>query len=525
MLEKAIEYWLTNTNERDYQIPFCQVLQHKGHKILYISSHRSTELGKDIVTLDPNGLCCAYQLKGGDINIAKWRLIQEQIRELTEYTFNHPTVNRSTIHKSYLVLNGHINDEVRERIVKLNDGNMALNRNLSYLDVIDLDSLINDFTQAQGDFLPIGLKDFYLFLELFLSDGTDFINKTKLVAFFDKVVFLPQKRKNAFINAISSSVILSGYILKPYQDKNNYFALFEAWTLLSSCIIHYATTSGLDKSDYNDTLALIHSEIIQNLERLKQELLIKDNFLEGNPIGDGDLVYRARATITLGALSALEVYHATTDNRHTTDTALLKRLEENLETLWFWGESAFPFFFYIIKMLEISNKWPAALHITSALLDAIIKMNSPDSEQGLASPYYTHQEILGNSLVTNSEPIDFHQFTSSSFTLKAIISILARRNARDVLEPNWYDLSHISMEDFIFERAEDLFLWRSKKGVNSSSYPKSPQSWRELLAEDKSITYNPLYLDNFQLLIFLVIVFPHRATNTAIGLLDKKLVI
>lgn len=186
MLERAIEYWLTNANERDYQIPFCQVLQHKGHKILYISPHRSTELGKDIVTIAPDGTCCAYQLKGGDINIAKWRAIQEQIRELMEYTFNHPSVDQSKIHNSFLVLNGHVNDEVRERIVKLNTDNKALKRNLSYLDIIDLDSLISDFTKAQGDYIPIDFGDFYSFLELFLSDGTDFLDKDKFINFFQQ---------------------------------------------------------------------------------------------------------------------------------------------------------------------------------------------------------------------------------------------------------------------------------------------------------------------------------------------------
>ena len=55
MIERAIENWLTKTNERNYQAAFCQVLMHKGHRVLYSSSHGPMEQGKDIITVAPDG--------------------------------------------------------------------------------------------------------------------------------------------------------------------------------------------------------------------------------------------------------------------------------------------------------------------------------------------------------------------------------------------------------------------------------------------------------------------------------------
>lgn len=54
-IARAIENWLTDTKERDYQAPYCQVLSHQGHKILYNSRYGPLEAGKDIVTVDTNG--------------------------------------------------------------------------------------------------------------------------------------------------------------------------------------------------------------------------------------------------------------------------------------------------------------------------------------------------------------------------------------------------------------------------------------------------------------------------------------
>ena len=99
MIERAIENWLIKTNERNYFAPFCQILMHKGHKIIYKSSHRPMEQGKDIITIDKRGNYCAYQLKTGNIDLPKWREIRPEIEELIQLPIIHPSINKTEIQK------------------------------------------------------------------------------------------------------------------------------------------------------------------------------------------------------------------------------------------------------------------------------------------------------------------------------------------------------------------------------------------------------------------------------------------
>lgn len=93
MIERLIENWLTNANERGFEIPFCQLLMSEGHRIIHLNRHSPTELGKDIISIDASGNLCAYQLKGGDINMRTWRThVLPEIVELIETQVEHPSV-------------------------------------------------------------------------------------------------------------------------------------------------------------------------------------------------------------------------------------------------------------------------------------------------------------------------------------------------------------------------------------------------------------------------------------------------
>jgi len=76
VIERIVENWLTSANERGYQIPFSQVLMLEGHTVLYVSKHGPMEQGKDIITIGPDSVPCAYQLKAGNINLETWRRIE-----------------------------------------------------------------------------------------------------------------------------------------------------------------------------------------------------------------------------------------------------------------------------------------------------------------------------------------------------------------------------------------------------------------------------------------------------------------
>lgn len=524
MIERAIENWLSNTNERNYQVPFCQVLLHKGHKVIYVSSHRPMEQGKDIITIDSIGNYYAFQLKTGSIDLKRWRNILGEVKELIELPIIHPSVDKTKVHKSFLVTNGEITDEVRIQIDQINEDNQRKGREYSYLDVINGKALLKEFLDAEGEFIPKGLEDFRLFLELFLADGTDFLLKDKYFDFLNMAIFkdAPRQKSDA-INGISSSVVIAAYLLNPYQIQRNYYALFEAWTCLTACMVRYAQKTGLKKEDWIDSLNLVISEIARNLSLLKDETLEREDFLEGSWLGDGGLLYRARATIVLGALATLEIYLHMADEKYIQDKKLLELIKDNIPILWFWGESAFPYFFSLIKYLELNNEGQIAQSLLNTLFLGIVNENSLRRPIGLANPYYSANDVLETVLGIDTGKIDFSQFSGSSYTLETMILMIARRNGREALEKNWRKLSHIQFKEFKPDNFEDTFVWRTEEGSNHAAFPKATRSWAELIKKANDLSEVPdLYLKYSELLHFFILVCPHRTNKLLIGLLDQN---
>ncbi|MGD0919733.1 MAG: hypothetical protein ABSB22_25125 [Thermodesulfobacteriota bacterium] len=522
MIERAIENWLINTNERNYHAPFCQALLSKGHRIIYVSSHRPMEQGKDIITIDKDGECCAYQLKTGDIDLKKWREISGEVKELIELPVVHPSADKSKIHKSFLVTNGEITDEVRIQIDQINEDNKRKDRRYSYLDVIHGKALLKEFIDAQGEFIPKDLEDFDLFLKLFLADGTDFLPKDKYFEFLDKTIFgdAPRQKANA-INAISSSVILAAYSLNPYQLKNNYYALFEGWTCLAGSIVRYANKSNFEKGDWLDSYKLVFDEIIRNLSMLKEEMLQREDFLEGDWRGDGGLIYRVRATIVLGALATLmtHVHHA--GKKPENDEKLISLMKKSLPVLCFWGESAFPYFFGIIKYLETKGEGSSAQSVLTNIFLEIINLNFPRKENGIPNVYYSASEIFEVIMKMDSRDIDLRGFAGNSYIIEAMILMMTRRNQRKILEENWRKITYVQMNEFMPDHPEDMFAWRTKDGTNHSEFPKITQSWAELQKEAINFDGAPqLLAERLDLLRFFILTCPHRATKLVTGLLD-----
>lgn len=520
MIERVIENWLTNTNERNYQIAFCHMLMQKGYKVIYVSTHRPMEQGKDIIAIDLSGECVAYQLKTGDIKLPTWRAIKGEVMELIELPIVHPSCNKMKTHKSYLVFNGQMTDEVRHQIDQINEHNSRLGKDYSYLDIIDKNVLIVEFIEAQGKFMPKELEDFNLFLELFLANGTDFLDKKKLFHFLNSTFFSNSSNLSEAKNNIYCSVIFTSYMLNAFQIQNNYYALFEGWSVLVACIIRFSSKQGLKHKDIKNNIELIYDEIGKNMDLLKNETLDKKTFLEGDLMGDGGDIYKARATIVLGTLASYEIFSSLRNHEHKFNDELLNLLIENFKNLKLWGESAFPFFFFIIKYLELNNESEIAKSLLRSVTETVITMNSFESKVGLASPYYSVNELF-EAVFFDIEKVNFNEFTGSSYTLECLIHMLARRNDRVILESYWRIISNIQFKETRLDNVEDIFTWRVENGLNYAQFPKATQSWKELVNDSNDTEDTPsLFHEQLPFLCIFIIVCPHRISSKIIKLID-----
>jgi hypothetical protein len=152
VIERVIENWLTSSNERSYQIPFCQLLAAEGETVIYISSHGPFEQGKDVVTIDEAGRPRGYQLKCGDVGLSEWRKYKGEINDLVELPIGHPAVRTSGAHIPFLVTNGEINDPAISAIRSSNEA--WRRRRHPALRTISKGQLLKRFLAVHGSYLP-----------------------------------------------------------------------------------------------------------------------------------------------------------------------------------------------------------------------------------------------------------------------------------------------------------------------------------------------------------------------------------
>ncbi|OEC84390.1 MULTISPECIES: hypothetical protein [Methanobacterium] len=570
MIEKAIENWLINTNEINYLVAFCQVLLNEGHHVF--KTHGPLEHGKDVISIDSNNNYFAFQLKGGDINTTEYGKIKSQIDELVEISIDHPSFDPDKLHKSYLVTNGLVDSFANEKINKYNKE--YVKRGYEKLNICDKNNLLKIFIDAQGKFIPKEFDDFYLFLDLLTLDGKDFLPKEQFLDFLDHIIFkkIP-KRKSDRSNAISSSLIIVSYLLDPFQRENNYYALFEAWTCLASSVIRFVERTKLKEELWIESFNLILSEIERNLLLLKEEILSKTDFAEGSIVGENRKIYNSRILMVIGTLAALEIYYFKSESSYIFDNDVFKLIKDNINNLFFWGESAFPYYFNLIKYLELNKENDLAEEILEDIFIQIIEKNQPRNNYGIANPYYSAKDVLEcisrldleiesiyallkeiididtsktlqealpeimnvgknpNSVnkalldvldKSNLKNMDFKQFCGSSFVLESLILMLVRRDKKDLLEKNWHDLSNIFLESFEMDNTEDLFAWFTQNGKYHEEYPDTPAKWSDLVGKANKCD-EPFYTKNDAFLHFFILTYPHRFNTILTNYLDMKL--
>ena len=523
MIERAIEHWLTSTNERNYKTAFAQVLAHQGFSVLTVPADGPMEQGKDLITLDPEGRPCGFQLKTGALDLATWRRYREEMMELIQLPIYHPAVDKTMLHRAILVTNGEMTNEVRVQIDQINEDNLAKGRKYARLEVITLQPLLKSFVEAQGQFIPRELDDLRSFLDIYQADGSDFFPVEKFAALVDQVFLAAKDRPAETRNAVSSSLVFTSYLLHPFQLKANHFAAFEAWATLGACILRLALERDLKADQWQASFELIKNEMARNLLGLRSEALERPDFLEGNWLGDGGAMHAARALITLGAAAALTSHFKRQGPEDKDAAVLLEKIRTNkdyLKTLW--GESAFPFLFHIVLFLEASEEGELALELLSHLFEGIIDGYSRDSKTSAPSLYYKPAEALGAAYGLVEEDLDLRQFSGRSMILRPVLEMLARRDQRDIIAKHWRRLSWILFKEFSPDKVEDVFAWRTDSGQTLEAWPEESQSWKSLQDEAHDLSSVPEpYQKYADFLALLVLVYPHRCTPTVIRALDR----
>jgi hypothetical protein len=513
---------LTEANERNYQIPFAQVLMSEGYTVIQVSSHGQLEEGKDVVARDRKGRFHAYQMKTGNITIPVWRSIKEEVQELIELPISNPSVPKTAPYTSYLVTNGRVSEGVRRQIDARNADNRAKNRKYSFLKTIELDELTKRFIDAARQFWPSELADTQQFLNLRASDGRGLFPKQAFCEFLETWLFLQEPSPPAVKGLISASVIVVAQLAQAFESAKNWFAVFECWTCLSAAIVRLASKNGLPAQEWSLSFDMATAGITDALTSLREESVSRPDLREGSPIGDGGFVYKARATMLMGALCALELSELSTGRRKEYDPALKPWMVNGLGHLWYWGESAFPYYLSIIRYLEAVGENARARGLLEVILQRTTVWNEPDSPGGIPDPYVPVSDVIASVLNIQDDPIDLRQFTGIAYTLEAVVQMIVRRDYRDLLERAWPAISRVQLAEVVPDDPADYFSWRIEKGVHRSPLPNATQSYRELQSQSRSAVDNVLPFPEVVrgLIPFWLMVCPHRASPLMVAMTD-----
>ena len=533
MLEKIIENWLDKATERSFQQPYCYMLSADGHTIVHSTRHSAMELGKDIITIDPDGIPCAFQLKTGNISLAKWQNeVSRQIDDLVVGKIPDSLVNSPKHHRSYLVTNGRVEEEVSRAIDDRNRTWASLIHSDCHLKTIVRGQLLERATELGTELWPSELSDTKTLLEMFLESGESVLPKERLASLFEATVPLKlldsgkEPSKSHCARSIASAGLLCAIVTSNFSEKNNHVAEIEAWTLYIAYVLAVAERWGIPVKTYKNELEIIAKPSIYNsLANLCDEIKERDNLIEGDPFADS-YVYRVRVTWLLGLMSIYALWRRGGEmEKDETDDFLREFCKEKQHLLELWGEAAVPqflaFFWYFRKV----NATMAPDVFLYHLIAAICQRNGPNSKTFLANPYYETEDILPYLLGIAEEPLA-ETFTGNSYALEGLVHLFIRRNWKQTMKDIWPGVSKLASISFKPKNSWDFYRWRNKDGKRWDVYPEPTQQWDELKAlsfESEGACIPPTIKNDPILLLLFLCVYPHRMNAEIMRWLDTQM--
>ena len=505
------------------------MLSAEGHTIIHSTRHSATELGKDIITIDPDGRPCAFQLKTGNISLAKWQNeVSRQIDDLVVVKIPHSSVNSPNHHRSYLVTNGNIVEEVSIAIKGRNE--TWANQNQSYL---NLKTIVRGelFTKAKElgtDLWPSELNDTKTLLEMFLENGQGILPKAKLASLFESTFRLDDEEKPSRAHCrrvIASAGLLCAIATSNFSNENNHVAEIEAWILYIAYVFALVERWELSDRAYKNEFEIATQSIYNSLANLCNEIKEREELIEGDILADS-YIYRVRMTWLLGLMSIYALWRRSKkESTSEIDDFLREFCKEKQHLLELWGEAAIPQFLAFLWYFRKINATMGPNVFLCHLISAICQRNGPNSRTFLANPYYEAEDILPHLLRVAEEPLE-ETFTGNSYALEGLVHLFVRRNWKQTMKDLWPGVSKLASVSFKPKNPWDFYRWRDKKGKRWDVFPEHTQEWdelKELSFESEGACIPPTIKNDPILLLLFLCVYPHRMNAEIMRWLDTQM--
>jgi hypothetical protein len=521
--ERVIENWLTNANELSFTIPYAQLLALKGHRILNISPKKATlEQGKDITSIDSEGVVHCYQIKGGDVTLDRWRReIKPEIEVMVDVSPKHPSLSPGVEWVCHLVVNGEFKGESLREVF---DTQQAwVDRGKKSFSTIVRGELLRDFCDAYGSYLPRALDDFSSFLDLYREHGSEPLNKPLLAhlveGFFSQVLSDEAKKpsNNEIRQTLNAAAISVGYLLSNKYARQNHVAIIEGWLMLLSYVWAVAEKSGLDAKLWRPCQKVIERALEDTFEDLIAEIKERSHYAEPADIPYADAyVYKTRVTVLAGLVAAYALNKISMDadfpRRQDIKDFLDEAFDNTLVVMKTEGQCVqLALAAIAFHALEDNDR---ASKLNGSCLQALLHFGDGD---GFHDPYIDIQDVLRSELDIALRPT-VPSMGRNSYVMEGLILIAAHLGQRAALEKWWRKISHTSFQTFRPRDAWQWFYWRSPNGKVEGRFPAQTQSWSSLVeaarhpdgAIPRQLREQPHYIP------LLLCLMPHRFSAASV---------
>jgi hypothetical protein len=494
------------------------------------------ELGKDLLSIAPDGVPCAYQLKtamNGRLGLSVWRHdVVAQIHDLVCGRIVHPSIPRDAPHhRAYLVTNGKIEEEVVRAIQDMNASwqHQGLDWELKTIVRGEMLGMAQELGASLWPTEPFNVKTF---LDVYFFDGRACLPKHLLCTLLDEVFGLGSSEDISQANCrrrMASAALLCASATSAFQTERNHVATIEAWVLYVAYVHCLAGRHGLPSAGFSAEVALACSAIRDALEDLVDEIGEREHLYEGDLKFDGGFL-RPRVTKVMALISALGLWLMRSGSRDDDRVDSLRDLFlKNTRHLLLWGEAATPellacFWFWRAVVGDVA---PEA-HLRHLAM-GIVERNQPGQENPLTSPYYSidHKLRMDLGLPMDSEGSEHEDsFAGRSYTLQGVVYLLARLRWKQTLKNLWPEITHIDWVTFRPDQQEDFWRWSVSAGGYELRNPTMTQDWSRLLAEASRDCEDAIpaavRADPVLLLLF-TLVCPFRLNSEVVRWLDTKL--
>ncbi len=524
-LQRAIEHWLDSSNELGYQPVFCELLISSGFTIKYQIKNTNFEQGKDVVAIEENGIPCGFQLKGGNISLHRWRTeVRPEIDSLIDIPIQHPEINKATPHISYLITNGEIEDAARSEIIGLNEGRWKK----SPLRVWTRGDLLRGFLNMSNGVFPSNAEMYKTLIDLVFADGgTGLPNLHNLSLFLSSIMNINKsnRSKERRRRDIAGALLYTTMIAGPYREKKNHTSVVRIMTMLISYIFYIVDKHSLPDKYWINTYRIVWNDIVFTSRQLEKE--VSDGIFKTTPTSPFDAeLMRFRKYSAISIVYPLKLSELIANDEKWNTLFSTEILDQLKDSIFIWGEASLVLLIIISliyknvqELSELSNE------LIKNAVKKILDRNGKSSEGkvGLKPPYFDLENAAKDHFGLNENPPDdvCHR---SSYLLKPLVEIIARRGLRKFLEDTWCDISFMNFEEVIPDDSTDYYLWRIEKAENRTTIVKKEQSWKMLVAQANSYKENmlPDTMVRFpSFLPFFLSTYPFRANSTILAFLDK----